>query len=264
MDNIWYEHRPDVRRVGRPFMVPAQDMQGRVGFRSVYGYTAETARQIRESGTTRNLEDIPVYSDVLLVDFDNDQDLAKAWYAEHAHLYNMDMYYSGNRSVHLHIRIEPMFGTDVPHKQRAWIRQHLPQADDSFYHKAGQFRLPGTYHLKNPGHMKTLLASTGVSTRLDLRDVEVPPAPIPIRGPTMRNASQLGNILLQFLATKVEPGHRNTHIFTTVDLCYKLGYDVDEATKMLQMWNVRLPSPHDEDYISRTVEEMYVRKDRVG
>ena len=68
----WYvEHRPQVRRVGRIRLVPIDQLDNKYGFRSVYAYDEATKDRIIEANSTRGLHGSELYSDVLLIDFDD-------------------------------------------------------------------------------------------------------------------------------------------------------------------------------------------------
>jgi len=156
----WIEVRPLVLRLVRPQLYPLHLADELVGFRSVYAYPEDIRKIIDKNKSTARLNaNAEVYSDVLLVDFDNNEEAAnKAISFLKKEGWQVDVYTSGNRSVHLHVALEPMLGYWVPKAQRNWVATNMPGADLTFYHHSGMFRLPGTVHLKT-GESKLLVES---------------------------------------------------------------------------------------------------------
>ena len=161
---MWYAYvTPTVRRpyVVAERFVRAEDIYASLhsGFRSVYFYSESTVQRILERRHFRNLQTEVVRSEELLLDFDSKPDAAYALANTlAADDISFRLFTSGNRSVHLHVSIEPMEGTTVGQAQREWVRTHAPDADQTIYHNTALYRLPGTWHEKNPGHRKSLLA----------------------------------------------------------------------------------------------------------
>ena len=141
------------------------------GYQSMYGVTKAQAAANIHTGSTRGM-DCPVWCDVVFVDFDDrPEDAVKL----EKYLINRQVAHavcdSGNRSVHFHIPIEPLFGEDVPYSIARWLEQHAPGHDPSFpQSRNGMFRLLGTTHEKT-GRKKKMLR-TFVGRLLDVPYVE--------------------------------------------------------------------------------------------
>lgn len=236
IESLWVEVRAAVRRSGPPKLVPLSEVGKYTGFRSVFAYPKEVAEKILEQGGSYGLRGVPVFADTLFMDFDNyDPAEFVAWLREQG--YAFDLYDSGNRSVHIHIPITPLFGSWVPAALKAWTEEHAPRADTSFLHPAGQYRLSGTFHSKNPGRCKTLLES--VQGRVleiaqpEAEDAE-PQEFAPEESPTQFYAS-----LLQ----SAPEGRRRPRAFSLAVAGLKSGHDSDEVLTLLQWWNSRYCNP---------------------
>ena len=246
------EVRSTVRRAGRPRLIPIEDVWRHRGFRSVYGYGQEAAEQIEESRSSKGLRGLDVYSDWLFTDFDGTDPkpllshLDSEWIA-------YEVYDSGNRSVHVHIVIEPMFGAWVPAAQKTWIRQHAPGADLSFYHPAGQYRLPGTYHAKGNGRCKEL-----VRTQAGKALVIAPPRDRPLVVPREATPADAKEQVLALAMTKRGVGQRSPHIWLIAKSAAELGMSVAETHEIVNWWNKRFcEPPQDARTIERQINEGY-------
>jgi hypothetical protein len=153
-----YLYTPTVKRDGRPQLLAKDKLVAVGGFQSVFGYPPDTAKRIREQGNTRRLYNSPLYIEELLIDFDDaPADADKLGEMLRRNKLRHRMYDSGNRSTHYHIDVVPRTSTTLARDVRQWVQLHAPGADLSIYTPTGLFRLPGTWHEKNPGHRKELV-----------------------------------------------------------------------------------------------------------
>ena len=253
------ELRRTLRRDGPIQLVPLDDLQYLTGFRSVYAYTEEVARTILEAKTTSILRGQPVYSDMLLIDFDafDPAEFRKLLLRNGIAFQVWD---SGNRSIHFHIPIVPMFGPDVPSMQKAWVKQHAPDADISFYHAAGIYRLPGTYHAKNPGHCKKLLEERSGSA---LEITATSAGWTPRTGPILRDESRLEDFNTGLLKA-VGEGGRRPYVWKLATIGAEAGLTFDEVVEKISWWNSHLcHPPHSQDAIIKQIESAFRRLERI-
>lgn len=246
---MWVEVRRWQCRVGKPKFVKLGDEHQYQGFRSVYAYDDAARAVIEAAGSTAGIDHLPVYSDQLFLDFD-DVDPA----ATLVHLYDeghaFTLWNSGNRSVHVHVALEPMRGTSVPYSQRRWVEQHAPNADVTFYHHAGQYRLPDTPHEKT-GRRKLLVATNGGSC-LTIPLV-VRPALAAVAG-TSRAAPALAAKLLRARGT----GGRRQYAWHLAMAARSEGLELALALQQILWWNQRYAIPPlDPNVVSEKVHEVY-------
>lgn len=253
----WIEVRSTIQRVGPPRLVPLADVGKYTGFRSVCAYDDETAELIREQGSTRFLRGRPVYADVLLVDFDNTDPSPFRNYLRSAGL-AFEEYDSGNRSAHFHIPLVPIFGAWVPEAMKRFMKEHGPTADMSFYHPAGQYRLPGTYHAKRPGRCKTLIAkSDGQPLTL-----EPPLKHKELSFEFAENEDAEAQLFLLITQAKGE-GHRSMHLWRIAATAAEAGRTFDEALEHMRFWNSRFAAvPHDDSVLQKHCESAFRRQAR--
>ena len=261
---ILYEHRLATKRTGPVRLVSKEDLDELCGFRSVYGFTGKAIEHIQSTNSTAGLQGFELYSDVLLVDFDNQP---RAAYEFEMYLdstvyqqtiedsntfkltaisngYSYEKYDSGGRSTHFHVPIQPMIGTTIPESQKEFMKRIAPLADMSVYKTSGMFRLPGTFHHKNPGKYKKLLhkqegslleipiinsteSKTSLIPRMELEDID------------------LEYILMRLLVTKVVEGTvgRNNHVFKIAAVCRDLGIPLNECEYYILEWNMEYCKP---------------------
>jgi hypothetical protein len=233
------EIRSTVTRTGRPKLVPYKDKYNYTGFTSVYGYTEEAVTHIRETRSTRGLSRFPVYSDVLYVDFDDNDAAAEKFEDEHLlGKYKYERYHSGGRSIHFHIPIEPMYGVNVPYSQKLWMEQHAPEADMSIYRHSGLYRLPETYHTKYPGKKKELTA-VGVAGDNILRIENRPRTAVPTINDEIEEKGKeyFHMILGKLLNTRIDEGGRHPHAYKIAMAGRTSGKTRDYTRRLLGMWN---------------------------
>ena len=229
----WVEVRASQQRRGRPYLVPLSEVSKvSGGFRSVYAYDDATRDLILAQSSTAGLVSTPVYSDVLLVDFDNcepDDLLYHCYDNSLAH----EVYESGNRSWHVHIPLVPAYGADVPWSQKQWVQEHAPLADVTYYHQAGQFRLDGTRHEKTGRYKRSVRKVEG-----QLLDI-----PIVARQPaSLRGGGQAGLFFAHLLRPAVEGGRR-VYVWHLAKLAHSEGLSYEVAVARVLWWNQNFCRP---------------------
>lgn len=250
------EVRPTVRRSGPLKLVPLKDIDNYTGFRSVFAYDPAVAEQIRAAGSTGFLRGVQVYSDTLFLDFDNCSPEETLAYLRSVGV-GYEHYGSGNRSSHIHIPLEPMYGAWVPRSQKAWIKKHAPRSDISYLHPAGMYRLARTYHEKNPGHCKALLERVPG----DLLNISA------VEDTFYSRVHQTGEVrtedFVQLITTKVFEGDRRPKAWLISTVGAELGLDFDETLKNLTFWNDNFVfPPHDITTLERQCRSAYERLGR--
>ena len=251
---MWHvEIRSTVRRSGPPRLVPHDQVHLHTGFRSIVAYDEITALTILQNGGTQGLRDIPVRADTLFMDFDNVEPTAfRAWLRASGIGY--EEWDSANRSVHFHIPLEPIYGSWVPAAMKAWVKQHAPDADTSFYHAAGMYRLPGTFHHRNPGKCKSLVE------RVEGSKLVLTAPPPRIRAFSMPEESKSTEDFFSMLTQGQGTGGRSQFAWRLAMTAAEAGIEFNEALKHVEWWNERFASPPlDDAMILRQCESAYKR-----
>lgn len=247
----WLEIRAWQERVGVPFFVSLDDYKTGlryIGFRSVYAYPDHVKQAITEQRSTAGLDWAPVYADQLLVDFDNNDAAAGEFVAYlYDEGYACEVYNSGNRSTHVHVWCEPADGTWVPWSQRCWVAKHAPGADLTFYHQAGQFRLPGTRHAKTGRRKELQHELSGKLLAIDRVDKPLATA----------SAPKPGAFFAHLLRHKGE-GERRVYVWHLAKQARAEGYEFAEALAHILWWNARYCVPAlAQDAVRQKVLEVY-------
>jgi hypothetical protein len=237
-----YEFRATKRRLEAVRLLPLDELRDRRGFRSLYGYGPEAVEHIRTTQSTSDMAGLPVASNVLFVDFDDRPDDAHRM-ADELRAYDWVKFDSGGRSIHLHIRIDSMYGGEVPQIQKTWMKEHFPTADMSIYRTSGIYRLTGTFHESNPGHCKHVIEVNQPDKALK---IEVDRAKLPVWTPVVdKPDEELNEILMLLVTTYVDKGTtgRNYHAFKICKVCAKLGLNSYETIKIIERWNKQFCNP---------------------
>ena len=244
----YIEIRAGVRRTGPPRLVPLDEAHKHLGFRSVFAFDEDTAALIQELGSTSNLRGRPVYADTLFLDFDDgDPTEFREWLRSSGLAF--ETYDSGGRSIHIHIPLEPIYGSWVPGACKKWVQSRSKAADISFYHPAGMYRLPGTFHSKHAGRCKRLIEEGGES-KLVLTE---PPA----RESRVVEATGAREDFFQLLLESREPGHRSQFLWRLGITAAQAGLPMEEALDGMRWWNGRQSAPHPDHHIVRQCESAY-------
>lgn len=258
MTNYYIEIRATVRRTGPPILVPLEDVDNYTGFRSVYAYDRTVAQEIQAQGNTFNLRGKEVYSDCLLMDFDGADPINFREFLKREGI-GYEEWHSGGRSVHIHIPIVPVFGDWVPAAQKAWVKEHCTdRADVSFYHPAGQFRLPRTFHFKYPGRCKMLIESHPGR----VLEIAKPEPKKRAHAATMLDGATREDFFM--LATEhKDEGGRRPHIWKMCVAGIEAGMDEYDVLDHIRWWNTRFCAPpHADAVLIKQLEQafIYVRR----
>lgn len=260
---ILYELRKTTQRTGPVRLVSQEELGQSTGFRSIYGFCEEAIKHIQDTKTTAGLRGFELYSDVLLVDFDNQPEAADKFELYLMNMgtdvtsatalqfilqiggnYKYEKYDSGGRSIHFHVPLEPMQGSTIPESQKEWMKKIAPLADMSVYKTSGMFRLTGTFHHKNRGQYKRLITKEE-GQLLSIPMIQVVEYKINSIDRISTEDSDLEYILMRLLVTKVVEGTigRNNHLFKMAAICRDMGIGSNECEHLVHIWNSEYCTP---------------------
>lgn len=250
-EKLFVEIRSRVQRSGPPRLVPLEEVGNYRGFRSIVAYPEPVANFIKQQGTTKGLRGVEVYADTLFMDFDNtDPSEFEAFLLREG--YAFDKYDSGNRSDHYHIPLEPIQGPWVPTAMRNWVKRHAPNADISFYHWCGQYRLPGTFHYKKPGQYKRLVAQA-TGKRLVLIEPERKTWVLPEKTSARED-------FYAMLMKSCPEGQRRPWVWRLATVGAEAGMSYAEVSEELLWWNQEMcVPPHEPDVIIKQIDSAFRR-----
>ena len=114
------EWRTGLQRNGPPNLQPSQPPGSQ--FQSVYWFPHATAMRIQAQGNMKNLEGLDLWTDTLLVDIDQPENIPPALEILRDIGCGWEMWTTGNRGAHFHIPHNPLEGTDVIYSQIQWMK----------------------------------------------------------------------------------------------------------------------------------------------
>lgn len=247
-----YEWRKSVVRGGPPVLsdTPIEGAQ----FQSVYAYPPETARIIRSQKSMKNLNGKMIYSDTLLIDVDEEENVQKALDI----LNGLGVYYivcdTGNRGMHVSIPIKPMQGVNVIYSQKQWLKSVglWPLVDTSIYRPAGQFRCMGAKHRKT-GRIKHVTQEVD-GKQLQITMLVPPPTVVDESWKAEAGTPEaVFNFYMNLLAER-GPGMRHMHLYISFQSGKQAGLDRAEIEECLRWWNDCQVHPHTEAMMNKKLE----------
>ena len=234
---IWHEVRTTNKRMSYPVnLVPASEVHNHTGFVSQYGYDDTVANKIRQQRGTFDLDGLPLYSDVLYIDFD-DNDAAAMTAKELLKQYSYKMYDTGGRGFHYHVDIQPMYTPDTPQRQKQWLKDNIPGCDYNIMKSSAVIRLPGTWHAKHPGRCKQLVA-TNKGSKLVIPELASPPRLkfTPQLALDVEKQEEILDFLL-FKTIRVGTVGRNNHAYKIACACRGIGKDYYDTLTLIEAWS---------------------------
>lgn len=240
--DINYEYRRNTKRSGPVMLKDYEDIQGRSGYISCYGFPKETSELIEEQKATYGLAELPLYSDLLYIDVDDDN--ATAWNIQ-AEIQRLGLTYSmfasgSPDSYHFHLPTVPQTMVGLPSLHLLWMKQTFGKdanVDFSIYKTSGIIKIAGAPHKKHPGAIKEFLRENTMDT-LDLTDFSVKYEPMLIkeRDSSLTEDSK-ADILDMWLNQACEEGGRNIALYKRCVMAADLGLDKYAIEDLMRRWN---------------------------
>lgn len=238
-----FELRKTTVRLGPVRLVSREELDISTGFRSVYCFGQDAVAHIKLTNSTAGLKGLDLYSNELLVDFDNQPEAALK-FEQFLQNYNYSKWDSGGRSIHFHVAIEPMSGPTVPESHKEFMQQIAPLADMSIYKTSGMYRLPGTFHHKYRGNFKYKLYEQTNKPLLKINTIKSSPTKLTPALPYDDSTDLRPYLLFQSFKKVVEGTvGRNNHVFILAALCRDTGMASEEALELITSWNLSCCHP---------------------
>lgn len=230
------------------------EQEAKTGFTSLYLVSQETAEALITEGTTKNFKGV-VWSERLWIDIDS----YKTADGVEQRLIDMEVDYvafdSGGRGAHFGLLRDHAPSHVLPQKDRAWVKEHFPEADTSIYTHLHLFRLPQTVH-ETTGRQKCLVSERrGRSLTL--------PAYKDYLGQLEGNHTGLKKSVFECFrvmshTVPVETGGRHEYL---VKLTYALkddaGVNAKEALFWLRHTNLLYSEPKSNEDLEKIIKSIY-------
>lgn len=227
-----------------------------LGFASLYQVTKETAEAVEQAGTVKGFKGI-VWSKRLWIDFD-DEDAARRADSKLKEMgYDYVCYTTGNRGLHYGILRNHAPSHLLPLLDKAWVKEHFPDADTSIYTHLHPFRIPGTLHEKT-GRPKTLLFERGG------RSLVLPPfkrEEMQIVSFGQKQGKSVFDCFYVMANTvPIDAGQRHSTMIKLINaLKNDAGVSMDIAMWWTTEWNKMLSEPKEDHEIEKAVRSIYER-----
>ena len=258
MSEYYIEITKDAKHGLPPVLVPLEEAHLHTGFRSVYAYPYESAEWIHDNNAVSGFKNtnLPVYSDCLFVDIDDDPESAELLTEELEQWgIGYQAYDSGGRSIHLHIDIVPMEGIYVPESQLAWLKALATAAgadfDTSIYHPVGLYRLTGTTHQRTGLKKELVHTHEGAKAEIEMLT-------------SIQRTSKASDLygartsLARMIMKRAAEGGRRFHVWKIASHCIDLGYDFDYTMEHVRYWNDNWCQPAlNEQELARKLHESF-------
>ena len=256
----WYlEHAQDVMlRKGNLF--PREVVMSQTGFRSVFAFAEADAKQIIQQGSSKNFSRFAVFTDELLLDFDNGRDeqfnRAEKWARDSDCTFSV--FESGSKGLHLEIAAVPKYGRTVPMSQQAFVETIMGVTSDvSLYRHGSLYRLPGTLH-KKTGKPKKRVASNLGDALVDYTLLDE--SCIIDFGSDSVHDKVVASLerVLRWHSRPPNQGRRYQTLWSVAQLCKEGGLSQSTVTELLQIVNESWgPLAKEEKEVTRAIHEVF-------
>ena len=250
---LLHSRTPDYGVGCRFDMEPLGDKEG---FVSLYKVDRQTAEAIHTEGTAKYFKGI-VWSERLWLDVDSYEAADDVDGKLREMGYDFIAYDTGGRGAHFGVLRATYPSHLLPLKDKAWVKEHFPQADASIYTHLHPFRLPGTVHEKTGRKKEEVVHVTGKAIILPVfKDAKLEDT---------SNATYFGNYRSVFRCFRVMS---NSHAVpegqrheTLVKLVYALKDDAGVGPGFALDWvhevNKQYSAPKSDDELEHIVRSIY-------
>ena len=247
-----YEYRKSARRRGDPQLMPFEEVQGRQGFISLYGYDNDTVDHIDVNKATYGLDRFKLYSDLLYIDVDDDAEQVEIAKNKLIALgYKFKMYMSGSPdSAHFHLETVPQYEYNLHKVHAMWVEEHIgfktrtTNGADNIYKASGIIRIEGTWHKSYPGEYKREVFSfDGPILDLTNYSKKVKSAIPKMKFVEEFSEEKLVSLFNQMLFTQIGDGERNNTIYKMAKLSRDIGNSYEDTLDKLDTYNNYMVSP---------------------
>lgn len=238
------------------------------GYCSVYAFTEAAKFAVQAQGNAVGLGRFPVYSDRLWIDIDaadsspQEVERVKEYTRQLTRQfrdldYSFSVWDSGSKGFHIAIKIEPMFGRDVPWSQREFVEKNLKVVCDFSLYQAGRLLSnPGRVHPKT-GRRKTKVFGFDGTTVLSIPMLTTPEKSlVDSDSLTDQDRARIAlNRMQSMILDSPLPGMRHTVLWSVASQAIEAGLKSDLVFGLLCWINKMSPNPKAESEVLRAVQQ---------
>lgn len=248
----YFEHcRTRSNRTGR--MLTAEELVGKTGFRSIYGFDEKTTAFFREAGSTKGAKHFPVYADTLFMDFDDAaEECERVVNALLEEGLKVKVYTTGGRGQHVEVYHTPVFDKRVPYSHRCWVESRGFRVDFCLYSHGHILRLNKTRHEKTGGYKELIFEQEGDTFELEL--IERPVRDFAQRGSGDFDIIDFANMLHWFSSNLPTNGNRNHRMFSLAAGLLASGVSGVAAVELVEKFNLCMEEPLEDEELGLLLE----------
>jgi hypothetical protein len=232
------------------------------GYCSVFQFFEPAVLHVRAQGSSKGLNQFPVYADRLWMDFDaadtseEQMKITKTKCATTAAILksmnaSFTIWFSGRKGYHICCKITPMSGHGVPLSHATFVKSLGAECDMSLYQHGRLFSNPGRVH-KKTGVKKHLVSTHESSTLLAIPYIEFTPT-LP-RNEEQQTPVSMTQLVLSRAGIYLSndelqtPGNRHTALWSIAMNAFSAGMGDNLVWELLQHLNrlSQAPKPIDE------------------
>jgi hypothetical protein len=235
-------------------LVFSDNTTNHMGYGSLYAVTEETVEAIKREGTVSGYSGA-VWSKRVWLDIDSYEEADKVEQKLQEMGYDYIAYDSGGKGAHFGILRDHPPSHLLPKKDRAWVREHFPQADSSIYTSLHLFRLPGTVHEKTGRRKEIVKEQKGTQLILPNLDLSRGRSTASYTQSSVESIFKDGRVLQNIKQARVGDRH-----FTLVKVAYALkDKEVDPtiAQWFLQEVNKGFSEPKEVEQVDKILKGIY-------
>jgi hypothetical protein len=227
------------------------------GYISVYMFSEDAALKIKQSGTSKGLQQYPVAADELVIDIDNgDEGLAEVEVVLEAQGLAYQVWSSGGKGYHVCIPHPLVCSEDLPYSHQQAVQGLGLKVDMSLYQHGRLISMPGRVHPKTKQKKRFIRQVEGKN--LDLKIVKKPDLQFNFddRAGLDELASGLMRVV-NMLNTPPSPGNRHTKMWGAAKDLADAGLQFDTVLDVMGRVNESWDVQKDEAEIRLAIEQAF-------
>ena len=234
-------------------MITKEDLQGKTGFASIYGFDAQTSAFFREAGSIKGSKHFPVFADTLWMDFDNaEEECERVVNQLVSEGISCVVYTSGGRGQHVGVPHQPIFDRRLPYSQRVWVEGKKFKVDFCLYSHGHIFRLPNTRHAKTGNYKEIIFQYEGQPIELEL--IERPAKCYSGADSDEFLLTDFVDMLSWFSKNLPTNGNRNHRMFALAAGLLASGISPLATVELVSKFNEALSEPLEEEELTLLLE----------
>ncbi len=219
------------RRGGRMLpvsLMSSMECLGDPGFRSVYLFNAKDAELIKESGSSAGFANYETTSECLFIDLDDGDIQLPQLESKLQELgLGYEVWASGGKGYHFHIRQKLVTGFDVPYSQKVFVDNLGIKYDPSIYQPNSLIALPNRKHPRTGKRKSKVKTVEGNELMLELKETPKNHFSYTVIEESSESQKVLALSMLVGLVKEPDTGKRHITLWRTAKTMAAAGFSYD-------------------------------------